>query len=68
VHLKKIPFGQARHFAATVLFMNGIPDAMISKMTGHTSRELKKYQQLSPDFKKQTVERSKKPLFRNLLS
>lgn len=45
-----------RHFAATVLFMKGIPDAMISKMTGHRSRELKRYQHLSPEFKKQTVE------------
>ncbi len=36
--------------------MKGIPDSMISKMTGHRSRELKRYQHLSPEFRKQTVE------------
>ncbi|HEX8649588.1 MAG TPA: site-specific integrase [Pyrinomonadaceae bacterium] len=46
-----------RHFATTVLFMDEIPDAMIAKMTGHRSRELRKYQHLSPQFRKQTVER-----------
>ena len=46
-----------RHFATTVLFMDEIPDAMISKMTGHRSRELRKYQPLSPEFKWQTVEK-----------
>jgi integrase len=45
-----------RHYATTVLFMKGIPDAIISKMTGHRSRELKRYQHLSPMFKQQTVE------------
>jgi integrase len=46
-----------RHFATTVLFMDEIPDAMIAKMTGHRSRELRKYQHLSPEFKRQTVEK-----------
>ncbi|OLE51290.1 MAG: hypothetical protein AUG51_24015 [Acidobacteria bacterium 13_1_20CM_3_53_8] len=46
-----------RHFATTVLFMDEIPDAMIAKMTGHRSRELRKYQHLSPEFRRQTVER-----------
>ena len=45
-----------RHYATTVLFMKGIPDSIISKMTGHKSRELKRYQHLSPLFKQQTVE------------
>jgi integrase len=45
-----------RHFVATVLFMKGVPDAMIAKVTGHRSRELKRYQHLSPEFRKQTVE------------
>jgi hypothetical protein len=45
-----------RHFATTVLFMKGIPDPIISKMTGHKSREMKRYQHLSPLFKQQTVE------------
>ena len=46
-----------RHFATTALFMDEIPDAMIAKMTGHRSRELRKYQHLSPEFRKQTGER-----------
>jgi integrase len=37
-----------RHYATTMLFMKGIPDVIISKMTGHLSRELKRYQHLSP--------------------
>jgi len=45
-----------RHYATTVLFIKGIPDSIISKMTGHRSRELKRYQHLSPLFKQQTVE------------
>lgn len=45
-----------RHFVATVLFMKGIPDSLIAKVTGHRSRELQRYQHLSPEFKKQTVE------------
>jgi len=36
--------------------MKGIPDSIISKMTGHRSRELKRYQHLSPLFKQQTVD------------
>jgi hypothetical protein len=46
-----------RHLATTVLFMDEIPDAMIAKVTGHRSRELRKYQHVSPEFKRQTVEK-----------
>jgi integrase len=45
-----------RHFAATTLFLKGIPEAIISKMTGHKSRELRRYEHLSPMLKKQTVD------------
>ena len=45
-----------RHYATTILFIKGIPDSIIAKMTGHRSRELKRYQHLSPLFKQQTVE------------
>jgi hypothetical protein len=44
------------HFAATTLFLKGIPDGIISKMTGHKSPELKRYEHLSPTLKRQTVE------------
>lgn len=54
--VKNLRIHDLRHYAATVLFMKGIPDSIISKMTGHRSRELKRYQHLSPIFKQQTVE------------
>jgi len=55
--IKDLRIHDLRHFATTVLFMDEIPDAMIAKMTGHRSRELQKYQHLSPEFKRQTVEK-----------
>lgn len=55
--IKNLRIYDLRHFATTVLFMEEIPDAMIAKMTGHRSRELRKYQHLSPVFKRQTVEK-----------
>ncbi|HEX8092055.1 MAG TPA: tyrosine-type recombinase/integrase [Blastocatellia bacterium] len=54
--IKNLRIHDLRHFATTVLFMKGIPDSMIAKMTGHRSRELERYKHLSPEFKKQTVE------------
>ena len=57
-----------RHYATTVLFMNGIPDSIISKMTGHRSRELKRYQHLSPLFKQQTVELIAQDLERKMVT
>jgi integrase len=45
-----------RHMATTILFLRGIPEAVIRKLTGHRSRELERYQHLSPLLKQQTVE------------
>ena len=45
-----------RHFATTMLFIEGVPDAIIRKMTGHRSEELERYKHLSPSFKQQSVE------------
>jgi integrase len=45
-----------RHFATTMLFIEGVADAIIRKMTGHRSEELERYKHLSPAFKQQTVE------------
>ena len=45
-----------RHFATTMLFMEGVADAIIRKMTGHRSEELERYKHFSPTFKKQTTE------------
>ena len=44
-----------RHFATTVLFMEGVADAIIRKMTGHGSEELERYKHLSPDFMDKTT-------------
>jgi len=45
-----------RHTATTILFLRGVPEAIIKKLTGHKSRELERYEHLSPLLKQQTVE------------
>jgi len=45
-----------RHFATTMLFMEGVAEAVIRKLTGHRSEELERYKHFSPTFKQQTVE------------
>ncbi len=42
--------------ATTILFLSGIPEAIIRKLTGHRSRELERYEHLSPGLKRQTVD------------
>jgi hypothetical protein len=37
--------------AASVLLMQGIPGDVVRKITGHRSRELERYQHLSPLFR-----------------
>jgi hypothetical protein len=39
-----------------MLFIEGVPDAIIRKMTGHRSEELERYKHLSASFKQQSVE------------
>ena len=46
-----------RHFAATLLFMEGVPDAIIRKMTGHTSQALERYKHLDSSFATESVGR-----------
>jgi hypothetical protein len=50
------PHSDLRHFATTMLFIEGVPDAIIRKMTGHRSEELERYKHLSASFKQQSVE------------
>jgi integrase len=45
-----------RHMATSILFLQGIPEAIIRKLTGHRSRELERYEHLSPGLKHQTVD------------
>jgi len=46
-----------RHLAASTLMMLGTPKEVISALTGHKSRALKRYLHLSPEFREQTVNR-----------
>jgi hypothetical protein len=39
-----------RHMATTILFLRGIPEAVIRKLSGRQSRELERYERLSPLF------------------
>jgi hypothetical protein len=39
-----------------MLFIEGVSDAIIRKMTGHRSEELERYKHLSPSFSQQTTE------------
>jgi hypothetical protein len=39
-----------------MLFIKGISDAIIRKMTGYRSEELERYKHLSPEFSRQTTE------------
>ena len=54
--LKDLRIHDLRHMATTILFLSGIPEAIIRKLTGHRSRELERYEHLSPGLKSQTVE------------
>jgi hypothetical protein len=56
VGIKGIRIHDLRHMATTILFLEGIPEAIIRKLTGHRSRELERYEHLSPSLKSQTVE------------
>ena len=52
-----------RHTGPSVLLMQGIPGDVVRKITGHRSRELERYQHLSPLFRAQTVDLTAQVLF-----
>ena len=52
-----------RHTGPSVLLMQGIPGDVVRKITGHRSRELERYQHLSPTFRAQTVDLIAQVLF-----
>ncbi len=54
--IKDLRIHDLRHFATTTLFIEGISDAIIRKMTGHRSDELERYKHLSPEFSQKTTE------------
>jgi integrase len=45
-----------RHLGPSIPLAQGVPDAVVSKITGHRSAALKRYQHLSDSFRKQTVD------------
>ncbi len=54
--IKNLRIHDLRHMATTILFLSGVPEAIIRKLTGHRSRELERYEHLSPGLRRQTVE------------
>ena len=49
---------------ATILMMLGVPDPIVRKLTGHRSRELERYQHLTPELRAMTVNLISTELFR----
>ena len=54
--IKDLRIQDLRHFATMMLFIEGVSDAIIRKMTEHRSEELERYKHLSPEFTRQTTE------------
>jgi hypothetical protein len=52
-----------RHAGATILMTLGVPDPIV-KVTGHRSRELERYQHLTPELRALTVNLIATELFR----
>ena len=54
--IKDLRIHDLRHFATTMLFIEGVSYAIIWKMTEHRTEEIERYKHLSPEFSKQTTE------------
>jgi integrase len=63
-NLKDIRIHDLRHAGATILMTLGVPDAIVRKLTGHRSRELERYQHLTPELRAMTVNLIASALFR----
>ena len=61
--LEDLRLHDLRHTGPSVLLMQGIPGDVVRKITGHRSRELERYQHLSPLFRAQTVDLIAQVLF-----
>ena len=53
--IKQLRIHDLRHFTASTLTSAGVADNIISLLTGHKSRELRRYQHLREDLKRGTV-------------
>jgi integrase len=47
--VRDIRIHDLRHAGATILMTLGVPDPIVRKITGHRSRELERYQHLTPE-------------------
>ena len=63
-NLRDIRIHDLRHAGATILMTLGVPDPIVRKLTGHRSRELERYQHLTPEVRARTVNLIATELFR----
>ena len=56
VGIKELRIHDLRHFTASTLTSAEVADNIISLLTGHKSRELRRYQHLREDLKRGTVD------------
>jgi integrase len=63
-NVKDIRIHDLRHAGATILMSLGVPDPIVRKLTGHRSRELERYQHLTPELRARTVNLIASELFR----
>ena len=62
--LQDVRIHDLRHAGATILMTLGVPDPIVRKITGHRSRELERYQHLTPELRALTVNLIATELFR----
>jgi integrase len=49
--IQNVRIHDLRHAGATILMTLGVPDPIVRKVTGHRSRELERYQHLTPELR-----------------
>ena len=54
-NVENVRIHDLRHAGATILMSLGVPDPIVRKITGHRSRELERYQHLTPELRALTV-------------
>ncbi len=54
--IKDLHIHDLRHLGPSILLAQGVPDAVVAKVTGHRSAALRRYQHLSESFRMQTVD------------
>ena len=61
--IKGLRIHDLRHCGPSILLARGVPDGIVRKLTGHRSKELERYQHLSKEVKKRTVDLIAEELF-----